>query len=393
MKQLASVIITVLMTIAAILIVWQLRTIVFLFLFSILVAATVRYPIEQLIKWRWPRWAALTLAYTVLFALLFGLAIIISIPLAAEAESLATTIANKYEIGYGFIQSDGIVSSRFTDRLPTAELMSQFLLGDQESNFASHFFVVTQNFLWWLSEIFLALVISVYWSADEWHFERLWLSLLPPQQRARMRELWRKVEYNVGAYLRSEIAQSVLAGAILTVGFWLLDAPYPFTMATLGALAWFIPVAGALLGIPLIALFVLLNSTWVNALIFVLFTIAIYSILEFLIEPRLYDRSNHSTLPVFVTMMVMVELYGLIGLIMAPPLTLALQLGFEKWGDIEKKPELEKEVALQDIADQLSALQGTVAIQETSPSYVVNMTKRLQELFYKTTETEKSTST
>ena len=133
MKQLATVIVTVLVTIAAILIIWQLRSIVFLFLFSLLIAATVRSPIDHLVRNRWPRWAALTLVYTVLLLGLSGLAVLVSLPLAGESEAIAETMAQQYEVGYGFVQTDRFSDYRIISRLPSADIVTGFLLGDQES--------------------------------------------------------------------------------------------------------------------------------------------------------------------------------------------------------------------------------------------------------------------
>lgn len=389
MKQLASVIVIVLITIAAILIAWQLRTIVFLFLFSVLIAATVRGPTDHLIRRQWPRWAALTIVYSVVFLILIGLTVMVIIPLANEAESLVTTLVRNYEIGYGIVQSDRFAANRFATRLPSAELVSQFLLGDQENNLASHLLAFGQTFAWWMGQIFLALVVSVYWSADEWHFERLWLSLLPPAQRMRMRDLWRTMELGVGAYLRSEVMQSIVAGAFFTLAFALFGFDHPFTMATIGALFWFIPVAGALLAVLSIGALALLNGTWLTMTIAVLLTIAIYSFLEFFVEPRLYDRSDYGTLPVLVTMMIMVELYGLIGLIMAPPVALALQMAFDEWVHTPNETTDAKTLRLRDIAEQFKALQRTLTNHESSSPYIVNITERLEELLQETAEAEK----
>jgi len=387
-KQLATVIVTVLVTIAAILIIWQLRSIVFLFLFSLLIAATVRSPIDYLVRDRWPRWAALTLVYTVLLLGLSGLAVLVSLPLAGESEAIAETIAQQYKVGYGFVQTDRFSDYRIISRLPSADIVTEFLLGDQESELASHVLVLTQTLVSLIGQLFLALILSIYWSADEWHFERLWLSLLPPARRVQMRDLWHRIESRIGSYLRSELTQSILAGALLTAGFGLLSYPYPFTMATIGALAWFIPVVGGLIAVPLIAILIFVHGSWLSVLIAVSVVIAIYTFLEFVVEPRIYDNSGYSMLPVIIVMMVMVEVYGLIGLLIAPPLALAIQITFDEWNNAPEPSPIEETIALQDIADQLLAMQGTIAVHDWSSSYIANMAKRLEALLNETLEAE-----
>ncbi|MCZ7672142.1 MAG: AI-2E family transporter [Chloroflexi bacterium] len=71
------------------------------------------------------------------------------------------------------------------------------------------------------------LFLSLYWSLDRVRFERLWLSLLPPEQRARARDIWQTIESDLGSYIRSEVAQSLLAGLLLGLGYWALGSPTP----------------------------------------------------------------------------------------------------------------------------------------------------------------------
>ena len=66
-------------------------------------------------------------------------------------------------------------------------------------------------------------------------FERLWLSLLPSGQRKQARGILRTIEQDLGAYIRSEVIQSLLAGLLLSLGYWLLGSPYPTLLASVGA--------------------------------------------------------------------------------------------------------------------------------------------------------------
>src|SRR5690606_33866595 len=105
------------------------------------------------------------------------------------------------------------------------------LTGDQMTVFGEAVINVTQNLGAIIGQFLLAMVLSIYWTADQLRFERFWLSLLPVVQRARAREVWHSIEAQVGAYLRSEIAQSVLAGLLLAPGFWVMGIDYPLIWA------------------------------------------------------------------------------------------------------------------------------------------------------------------
>ena len=100
-----------------------------------------------------------------------------------------------------------------------------------------------------LGQLLIVLVLSMYWSADQEHFKRLWLSLLPFQARARAREVWQNIETGFGAYLRSQVIQTVLAILLLGFGYQVLGLRYPVALALIGAICWLIPWAGVLLAV------------------------------------------------------------------------------------------------------------------------------------------------
>jgi predicted PurR-regulated permease PerM len=100
-----------------------------------------------------------------------------------------------------------------------------------------------------LSSGLILLFLSIYWAGNQIHFERLWLSLLPSDQRKRVRETWRTVEAELGAYLRGEVILSLLAGLVLSLGYWLIGSSFPVLLALTGALATLIPMIGVFIAI------------------------------------------------------------------------------------------------------------------------------------------------
>jgi predicted PurR-regulated permease PerM len=169
------------------------------------------------------------------------------------------------------------------------------------------------------------LALSVYWSIDHLHFERLWLSLVPAGRRDQARQMWRSVEVSVGGYLRNEIAQLLLAILLLVPGYLLLGIPYPTLLALAGAVAWLIPVAGVIFAlIP--ALLVALGANPVIGLGTALYTLAVFLGLQLLVQPRLlHYRSNHSYLLVVLLMIPLADSYGFFGLLAAPPLAVGIE--------------------------------------------------------------------
>ena len=136
--------------------------------------------------------------------------------------------------------------------LPTPDKLFEAVTGEQGQFVLPAVLSFTEGVGGIASGVILVLFLSIYWSINQIHFERLWLSLLPSEQRKQARGVWRTIEPNLGAYIRSEIVQSLLAGLLLGLGYWLLGSQYPILMALIGALAWLIPLVGAPLAVILI---------------------------------------------------------------------------------------------------------------------------------------------
>ena len=134
-------------------------------------------------------------------------------------------------------------------RLPPPSKLFEAITGDQGQLVLPALLGITQSITVVVSGVFIILFLSIYWSINQIHFERLWLSLLPSGQRKQARGIWRTVEPDTGAYIRSQVIHSLLAGLLLGLGYWLIGSPYPALLALIGALACLIPVVGPALAL------------------------------------------------------------------------------------------------------------------------------------------------
>ena len=112
-------------------------------------------------------------------------------------------------------------------RLPSPSELFEAFTGDQGQLVLPALLGFTQGIGGVVSGVFVVLFLSLYWSINQIHFERLWLSLLPSGQRKQARDIWRTVEPDIGAYIRSEVVQSLLAGLLLGLGYWAARVPLP----------------------------------------------------------------------------------------------------------------------------------------------------------------------
>jgi predicted PurR-regulated permease PerM len=184
-------------------------------------------------------------------------------------------------------------------------------------------------------DVVFVVVLSIYWTIDREYFERLWLTLLPLPHRVSARKLWRMLEAELGAYARSEITQSLLAGIVLGVAFYLLGLNYPILLAVVDALSWLIPWLGAIIALIVLAVAELpvLVLGWPSSLFSVataaLFTVVVFGILESVVEPRMFNRQRYNSLFIVVAVMAVAQTLGILGLLLGPMVAVATQAAVE----------------------------------------------------------------
>ncbi len=332
MKRVALLAAVVLLTFTLGVVGWQLRSVVVVFFVSWTMAASLQAPVDWLREQGLPRFMTILLPYFGVFVVFAGLTAAIIVPAVGELDPLARDLFQAYGDIQGRVLDLTGVSTMWMNRLPASNQLAASPAGEQPAARIPGLLGITHNFGYVLGQFWLAVVLAIYWSADRTRFERLWLSLLAPPQRIQARTLWRKLEAGVGGYIRSEIVQALLAGALLTAGYWLIGVRYPFVAAFLAMLAWLIPLVGGALALAPVVIIASLNGP-VGVLSASLYTVVIFAFLEFFVERRLFVHERYWGVLVIVVMLAMSDILGLLGLLLAPPIALAVQVWLETVSD------------------------------------------------------------
>lgn len=327
MKQIAWYSAIVLATITVLVLIWQLRQAVMLFLISLAIAATFRPSIEYLTQRKVPRGIALVLVYVLIIGLVAGLVLVMSGPLVRDLERASNQIALGYErISSTWPESGTKFQQILAERLPPPGDLYMGNTDGEGSNIVESMIGVTTNAVSFFGKLGMILILSLYWSIDSIRFERLMLSLTSVEKRDHARLIWRGIEAGVGAYIRSELVQSFLAGILLWLGYRLIGLEYPVLLALVGALAWLIPWFGALFA--MIPVFLVGLSTGGLALgsLAALYTLMVLIVQEWIIEPRIFRRQAYSSVVLVLVVLAMADLFGLIGLVLAPMVSAGIQI-------------------------------------------------------------------
>jgi predicted PurR-regulated permease PerM len=328
MKRLAIYVAIIAVTVAALILLWQFRSVLILLLLSLMLAAALRPSADYLKDRGLPASLSWLLVYLGLLVLV-GLALfLLGGRLLDELRLLSNYLVLLYDHTYqSWNNSDSGVAQAIIQRLPPPDQLPEVMAGPSGLSILRVVFGVGQNLAAVVAALVIIIVLSLYWATDRAHFERLWLSLLPAGKRVTARSMWQTTESSVGDYLRSELVQAALAVVILGVSYRLIGLDYPILTALLAGFAWLIPLAGFVFAAGFSFLAGMASDSGLQvAILALVITAAVLAFLEFVIEPRFFKRDKFSGLLIVLVVLLMVEAYGLIGFVIAPPLAVALQI-------------------------------------------------------------------
>src|SRR6266498_2974787 len=323
-KQLVIIGTAVMTTLLAVVGLWQFRIVVIYVLISLVLAATFRPLSESESRRNLGTRLLLSLQYLIGLLISVFLIFLVCRFLIGDFQQLAEKLSVQSIWTLPPWLAGGWLQQTLVKWVPTPDKLFAAITSQRQLIFPT-IFGITQGIGSILSGFIVIVFMSTYWSINQNHFERLWLSLLPAEQRKHARYIWRTIEHDLGAYTRSEIIQSVLAILLLGLGYWILGSPYPTLLAITGAIAWLVPLVGAVLAILLPFLLGLLTSPQFS-LLTVLYTLVVLAALQVWIEPRLFKLKLDNPILTFVILLAMADAFGLIGIIVSPPVSVICQI-------------------------------------------------------------------
>jgi len=380
-KRLIVFVTAVMTTLLALVVLWQFQIVLVYVLISLTLAAALRPLAARLAGRSLMVRAAWILLYLVGLGS-FGFLLFLTAETAVkDIGELAHTLAAQDQWLLPAWLEGTPFQLALVAQLPPPSRLFEALTGDQGQRVLPALLGFTQGIGEVASGVLVILFLSLYWSLNQIHFERLWLSLLPSDQRRQARGIWRTIELDLGGYIRSEFVQSLLAGLLLGVGYWLLGSPYPALLALIGALAWLIPLVGAVLAVILPLLIGLLSSVQLS-LTTTLYTLAVLIALQVWVEPRLFKRRWDNPILTLVILLAMAEAFGLIGLLIAPPLSAVCQILWQLL--VSNRAVLGAALQISDLKARQAHVWETVSAMDEPPlALVTSSLKRLTQLIEK----------
>jgi hypothetical protein len=161
----------------------------------------------------------------------------------------------------------------------------------------------------------------------------------------------------------------------------MLGSPYPVLLAVVGAVAWLVPVVGAALAVILPLLLGVLTGAEFS-IFTILYTLIVLVALQVWVEPRLFRRKWNNPLLTLIILLALADAFGLLGIILAPPLSVACQILWNLLASDRLAPDAALQVS--DFKERQARLR--LAIEEMEgppPPLVLSSMERLAGLLEK----------
>lgn len=380
-KQLVKFGMAVMTMLLALIVLWQFRTVVISVLISLAIAAALRPLFNRLAG----RNAVVRIAWILVYLAALGsfgfLIFLTSKTALSEIQHLAQTVSVQDTWKLPIWLEGSSFQHTIETRLPPPSKLFEAVTGDKGQLVLPALIGVTQGIGGVVSALLIILFLSIYWSSNQIHFERLWLSLLPSNQRKQARGIWRTVEPDIGEYIRAEVIQSFMAGVLLGLGYWLIGSPYPAILALIGALAFLVPVVGIPLVIIPVILVGLLTSLQVS-IFTALYALIVLIALAIWVKPRLFNRRWENPILTLVLLIALASAFGVIGIIVAPPLSVICQILWSRL--VSRRAAVGAAAQISDLKERQTLLLATIeAMSEPPPPLVTSSLERLAGLIEK----------
>jgi putative permease len=380
-KRLIGIGLAVMTTLLALVVFWQFRVVVIYVLISVTLAAAMRPFVNRLAG----RGIVVRIAWILLYLMVLGglgFAIFLTGNFAIdEIQQLAHAVAAQDTWTLPIWLEGTTFQLSVIARLPPPSMLFEAITGDQGQLVLPTILSFIQGVSGLLTGSIVILLLSIYWSINQIHFERLWLSLLPSGLRKQARGVWRVVEPDIGAYIRSQVILSLLAGLLFGLGYWLIGSPYPALLALAGALACLVPVVGGALVVIPVLLIGLLTSLQIS-LFTVLYAIIILVALGVWVRPRLFNRKWDNPILTVVLLIALADAFGILGIILAPPLSAVCQILWSRL--VSHRRPVGAAVQISDLKERQEHVWANIkAMDEPPPPLVTSSMERLTNLIGK----------
>jgi predicted PurR-regulated permease PerM len=310
-----SIAVALVIAVAALYVVNLLARPLALLALAIVISSALAPPVDWVGRWL-PRVAAVIAVYLLLLLLIAGLGWVIVPPLVAQIQAVIVQLPALLEDAQSLLDRfPGVDMSTLTEVISSQ-------LGEISALLVTLPMAVVSSIL----EILFVLFMSIYWLIQGPARHRFVLSLLPVGERRGAAEVLAKIGNAMGGYVRGAAINGLIIGALTYVGLLFLGLEYTLVLALFAGVMEVIPIAGPIIAsIPIIGL--ALGESLSRGLMAAGFFVLLQQFEGNLLSPTvMHSQTRLSPLLALLSVFIGGALGGLLGAVVAIPLTAALRV-------------------------------------------------------------------
>lgn len=309
----------------AVILLWQLRSLLVMLMISIVIASTLA-PIINTAEKIIPRWLAVIFAYLGIILIITGAGLIIGPTVVTQIELLVQKLPGYLEVlisaTENLILRLGITEPEaleLINRFFNLQSLTSWLVRSSQQLLVSSL-GVTRGIVGGVLNVVLSLLLSGYMLAGSQKLIKGIISLFPQPWESRLGEQFAPVSKIMGRYIQGRLLVSLILGIAITIGLKLVGIT-EFALG-LGVIAGFtnlIPFFGPVLGSIPALIVAVAQGGWTFLWVFLLFII-IQNVETYVLDPLLVGSSVKVT-PLYQLLAVLggVQVLGIIGALIVPP--------------------------------------------------------------------------
>lgn len=241
-------IVKAILVLAAAYVVWVLRDLFLLVITAIVIASAIEPGVAFLIRHRFPRVAAVTTMYLVVFGSLFAIVYAFFPPILDETQNFlqsapqylntlnlpesVTAITDPAQAAAGANQAQSILDTLFAFR-------SAF------EGASGGVVQVVSTFFGGIFALILVIVLSFYFAIQETGIDDFIRLVTPHKHEDYVVNLWQRAHKKIGLWMQGQLLLSLIVGVIVYLGLLILGVPYALLLAVLAAVLDLIPIFGS----------------------------------------------------------------------------------------------------------------------------------------------------
>jgi len=309
-----------------ILLLWQLRSLLVIFMISAVLAATLAPIVDFAEKMRIPRWLGVILSYLSLILIITGVALIIGPTVITQIQRLLQKLPAYLDIITNLTQSlimrfgitEPQVLNLIDQKLDLQALVSWGVRSSQKLILSS--LGLTRGIVGAIFNLLLSIILSGYLLAGSQKLIKDFVSIFPSPWDSRLEAQFPPVSDRMGKYIQGRILVSLILGIAITIGLKFIGiSEFALGLGVIAGFTNLIPFFGPVIGsIPALIVAIAQGgfTFWWVLLLFVI----IQNVETYVLDPLLVG-SSVKIQPLYQLLAVLggVQVLGIIGALIVPP--------------------------------------------------------------------------